>query len=205
MLFRSIARVLVVFAATAVLAQSGQPGTTAGAPVLPQQALSTRRPPAANKTIDPQGLAVMHQRIDDMASTLTQMRVVLNQMRAKAGNSKSNDSLAKANLDMWSLMVGHLDKELQQLRLTLASREDMEARRAALYKQADAKIEAAAQATRAGQAARFAQAQQNANGTATPAATDQATGQNPDRSPAAQTAPAQPSATATTNNSASPN
>lgn len=81
------------------------------------------------------------------------------------------------------------------MRLTLAAREDLEARRAALYKQADAKAEAA----------RFAQAQKNAAGTPTPAATEQATGQSAERSPVAQTAPAQPSAALPTNNSASPN
>jgi hypothetical protein len=133
-----------------------------------------------------------------MESTLSQMRVLLKQMHAK---SKATDSLAKANLDMWDLMVGNLDKELQQMRLTLAAREDLEARRAALYKQADAKAEAEAQAARASQAARFAPAEKNTTGTPTPAAT----GQSAEPSPAAQTAPAQPSSAPPTNNSASPN
>jgi hypothetical protein len=72
------------------------------------------------------------------------MREVLKQMHARAAKSTAPDSLTKANLDMWELMVGQLDKELQQLRQTLAAREDLEARRAALYRQADAKAEAAA-------------------------------------------------------------
>ena len=203
MLFRSTTRVLVVFAAPLVLAatglaQSAQPGTTPSAPLLNQQTLPARRAPLANKPADSQGLAAMHARVEDMATTLSQMRVVLGQMRAKAANSKATDSLSKANLNMWELMVGHLDKELQQMRLTLAAREDLEARRAALYKQADAKAEAEAQAARASQAA---QAEKNATGTA---ATGPTTGQSAERNSMAQGTPAQPSAAPATNNSASP-
>ena len=141
----------------------------------------------------------MRERVEDRQGTLSKMRVVLKQMHAKTAKSKPADSLTKANLDLWELMVGHLDNELEQLRGTLAAREDMEARRAALYKQADAKAEAAAQA------ARFAKAQQNPTGTPTPAANGQTTGQSPAQRPATQTAPVQPSSAPSTNNSASPN
>ena len=84
----------------------------------------------------------MRERVQDMESTLSQMRVVLKQMHARAAKSKVTDSLTKANHDLWELMVGQLDKEFQQLRETLAAREDLEARRADLYKQADAKAAA---------------------------------------------------------------
>ena len=205
MTFWSSARVIVVLGATAALAQSAQPGTTSGAPILNQstpilnrQNLAGRRGPVGNKTADPQGLAATRERVNDMESTLSRMRVVLKQMHAKAAKSKATDSLTKANLDMWELMVGQLDKELQQLRETLAAREDLEARRAALYKQADAKAAATAQAARAAQAARFAEAEKNATGTPTPAPT----GQSAEQSPGTQTA--QPSAAPPTNNS-SPN
>jgi hypothetical protein len=197
MIFRSAIRVVVVLAATAAWAQSAQPGTTPGAPILNPQGMSGRRGPVGNKTADPQGLAAMRERVEDMQSTLSQMRVVLRQMQARAARSNAPDSLSKANLDMWELMVGHLDKELQQMRVTLAAREDLEVRRAALYRQADAKAEAAAQAARAGQAA---QAEKNTTGTPAPAATEHATGPGAERNPAAQ-----PSAAPTTNNSASPN
>jgi hypothetical protein len=133
-----------------------------------------------------------------MDSTLSQMRGVLKQMQAKAARSKVSDPLAKANLDLWELMVGHLDKELQQLHETLGVREDMEVRRLALYKQADAKAEAAAQAGRAAQAARFAEAQKNDTGTPTAAAAEQTSVPSP-------AAPSQPSAVPPTNNPASPN
>ena len=195
MIFRSATRVVVVLAASAALAQSAQPGTTPGAPILNRQGPTGRRAPVGNKAAEPQGLAAMRERVQEMESTLSQMRLLLKQMHAK---SKAADSLAKTNLDMWELMVGSLDKELQQMRLTLAAREDLEARRAALYRQADAKAEAEAQAARASQAA---QAEKNATGTA---ATGPATGQSTERNSMTQGAPAQPSAAPTTNNSASP-
>ncbi len=136
----------------------------------------------------------LHQRVQDMESTVAQMHLVLKQMQDKEANSKAKDSLAKSNLEMWELMVGHLDQQLQDLKLAEAAREDMEARRAALYKQADAKAEAEAQAARAAQAAKFGVAPP------TPAPAAQGAGQ----SPAGQTAPAQPSPTAPPNNSPSP-
>ena len=122
MIFRSATRVVVVLAATMAFGQSAQPGTTPSAPILNSQGLTGRRGPVGNKTTDPQGLAAMRERVRDMESTLSQMRVLLKQMHAK---SKATDSLAKANLDMWDLMVGNLDKELQQMRMTLAAREDL--------------------------------------------------------------------------------
>jgi TolA-binding protein len=206
MFFRSTIRVLVVLAATAALGQSANPGTTPGAPTLNRPGLTPRRGQVGSRSTDPQGLVAMRQQVEDMQSTVSHMRGVLQQMQTKAAKNKPIDSLTKANLDMWELMVGHLDKELEQLRGTLAAREDLEARRAALYKQADAKAEAAAQAGRAAQAARFAEAQQNATGTGTPtpAPTPKpaATGESPESSPAPQPAP---SAAPPTNSSASPN
>jgi len=184
MIFRSATRVVVVLAATAAFAQSAQPGTTPSAPILNRPGLTARTSPAGNKA-DPQGLAAMRERIEDMQGTLTQMRVVLRQMQTNATKNKATDSLAKANLDMWGLMVSHLDKELQQMRVTLAARQDFEARRASLYKQADVKAEAAAQAARADQAARMAQAEKSTAGVPAPVAPASATGQSSDRSPAA--------------------
>jgi len=205
MTFRSVTSVIVVLAATAAWTQSAQPGITLGTPNSSLQGLVGRRGPVANKTADPLGLAATHERIEDTESMLTQMRVALRQMHAQAAKSKPTDSETKANLELWELMLSHLDKELQQLRATLAAREDMEARRAALYKQADAKAETAAQTARAAQSARFAQAEKNPTGTATPAATAPSTGQSAQQSSAVQTAPSQPSPVAPPNNSASPN
>src|SRR6516164_9580262 len=206
MTFLSATRVVVVvLAATAALAQSANPGTTPGSPTLDRQGLTARRGPVGNKPVDPQGVAAMREQLAGMESTLSQMGVALQQMHAQTAKSKAIDPLTKANLNMWDLMVGHLDKEVQQMRVTVAAREDLEIRRAALYKQADAKAEAAAQAARASQATRFAQGEKNTMGTQAPAATDQATGQSAGRNPAAQTGTTQSTAAPQTNNSVLPN
>ncbi len=123
---------------------------------------------------------------------LSQMHVTLKQMQAKSTKSKTTDPLTKANLDMWELMIGHLDQELEQNRLELAQREDMEVRRAALYKQADAKAQAEARAAMAGKlagqstaAATAGQARPATPATPTPAALTPT-------SPTATPAPASP-------------
>jgi hypothetical protein len=83
-----------------------------------------------------------------MGNTLTKMHALLKQMRANTSSAK--DPMAKANLDMWSLMVDQLDNQYEQLRLAARQREDLEARRAALYKQADEKAAQAAKRAQAG-------------------------------------------------------
>lgn len=199
MTFHNAIGVVVILVSTAALAQIAQSGATTGAPIPNRQGVTGRQGLAGNKAADP--LAAMRQQVADMESTVSKMHAALKQMHAKAAKSKVMDPETKANIDLWELMVAHLDKELEQTRAALAQREDLEVRRAALYKQADAKAAAEAEKFRAAQAARFAQAQQNANGsqTSTPP------GQNAEQSHPAQTAPAPPDAAPATNNSASPN
>jgi peptidoglycan hydrolase CwlO-like protein len=86
----------------------------------------------------------LSQRVQEMQSTVEKMHVVLKQMRAKTGATTSKDPIVKANLQMWGLMVDQLEKQLQELKLAEANRADMEARRAAMYKQAEIKSQAAA-------------------------------------------------------------
>jgi len=199
MMFRNAARVIVVLAVTTAMSQSTPPAPTVpgGTDAIGQrQALAARRT-ASMGARRPNGMQTptpLRQRLEDLENTVTQMHTVLKQMQAKAAKSSVKDSVAKANLDMWGLMVGHLDKELQELRIAVAQREDMEARRAAMYKQADAKAEAEAQAARAAQAAKFGVA------APTPAPNAPGSGQNP----AGQTAPEQPS-TPPASNSPAPN
>ena len=81
----------------------------------------------------------LRQRLQEMQASLNGMHALLKRMQAKAASSKSKDSLAKANVDMWELMLAHLDKQFEQLSIATLAQEDLEARRAALYKQADNK------------------------------------------------------------------
>jgi hypothetical protein len=204
MILGSATRVLVVLAATAAFGQTAQLRATSDTPMM-HRVPAAKKGPVADRTADPLGLSEMRESVNDMDSTLSQMRGVLKQMHAKASVSKVPDSLTRANLDLWELMVGHLDKELEQLRVTLATRENMEVRRVALYKQADTKIAAANQAARAAQAARFAETQKNATGAPIPAATERVIIQGTAQSPAAQTAPTEPSTVQPASSSTSPN
>jgi hypothetical protein len=132
---------------------------------------------------NPQPNAAMHQRLQEMESTLAKMHVLLKQMHAKAASRSSRDPSVKANLDMWGLMVGHLDKQFEELRLTTEAQE-FEARRAALYKQADEKSEAAARAAQS----------RNASQTKTPSPAVQGAGPNTmGQTGTGQAAPASPS------------
>jgi hypothetical protein len=98
----------------------------------------------SSKATAAQAPAMLHQRMEEMQNTLAKMHTVLKQMRAKAAKGAAKDPLAAANLDMWELMLSHLDKQLEELRATTLAREDLEARRAALYRQADTKAALAA-------------------------------------------------------------
>lgn len=192
MMLRSVITASMVLAATAALAQSTAPAPVAPPFVNQRHALAGRRGLAGNKTAGVQTPATLSQRVQDMESTLAQMHAVLKQMQTKAAKSSAKDSLAKANLEMWELLVRHLDKQLQELKLAAAAREDMEARRAALYKQADAKAEAEARAARAAQGAGSSSAGQAA--TPTPLARGAGAEPSPASQPAAtQSSPAPPS------------
>jgi hypothetical protein len=87
------------------------------------------------------------QHVQDMAATLAKMHALLKSMKARA-SAASKDSVAKANLEMWSLMLDQLDKEYGQLVASTKAREDLETRRQAMYKQADAKAALEAQAAK---------------------------------------------------------
>ena len=154
----SAAVAIAVLAVTQAFAQSPAPvASSAVSPVSQGRSLPGRRAMSSgnqNPSATPSG--ALHQRIEDMQTTLDSMHALMKQMRAKATKSGTKDPLVKANLDMWKLMVGQLDKQLEELKLAAVARENMEARRAALYKQADAKAEAEARAARAAQAAKFA-------------------------------------------------
>jgi hypothetical protein len=152
MISKTAAAAIVVLAAITGLAQGASPvAAPAGTPLINRGQSRAGRSGmsslAGNKTASVQTPATLRERVEDMDGTLVKMHAVLRQMRAKAASS-SKDPLAKANLDMWELMVGHLDKQLQELRVAMVAHGDMEARRAAMYKQAEAKADAAARSAR---------------------------------------------------------
>lgn len=153
MMFRNTTRVIVVLAVTTALAQGPSPATVAGGTQIMSQrnGLGGRSGVFSwteNKTAGAQTPATLRQPLQDMKNRLAQMHLVLKRMQARAAKSTAKDSLAKANLEMWQLMVGHLDKQFQELNVATAAREDMLARRAAMYRQADAKAQATAQTAR---------------------------------------------------------
>ena len=188
---------IVVLAVTSAFGQENAPAApqAAFAPQSTHQPMPMQRwgnSARGNKQNAAVNAPSLQQRVQDLQSTADRMHIVLQQMHAKSA-SGAKDPMVKANLELWDLMVKQLDEQLQELKQAEARRQDMEARRAALYKQADAKVEAEAQAARAAQAAKFADRPQ----TSAPAA--EGSGQ----SPAGQTAPGQPS-TPSVNNSPSP-
>lgn len=159
MKLKTAATAIVAFTLTTAFAQGTSPapsGTTV--PLTPQRRmLGGRRglPSSVEKKMaGAQSPVDFHQNLQDMEATLANMHAVLKEMHAKAA-TRPKDSLVKANLDLWELMVSHLDKQLQQLQTAEAARKDLEARRAAMYKQADAKVEAAARAAQAAQTSKF--------------------------------------------------
>jgi hypothetical protein len=137
-------------------------------------------------TQNAQAQSAMRQRVQDMGNTLKKMHELLIQMQASATKSTTKDPVAKANLAMWSLMLSDLDKQYDQLLAAAHSREDLEARRAAMYKQAGAK--AAAQAALAkGQGGAQQPTDESAAQSAMPVATEPASTQP---APAATPTPA---------------
>jgi hypothetical protein len=186
-MLKSASAVIVVLAVTTAMAQATPPdAASAGTPLTNRRnSFAGRRGMSSLAGNRQAGApATMRQHLQDMEDTLVKMHEVLKQMRANAVKSHLKDPLAKANLDMWELMVGHLDKQLQELKIATTAREDMDARRAALYKQADAKAEAAAQAARAAQAQILAPAIQGTGGNTG--------GQTAGQSAAGQTSPTSP-------------
>jgi hypothetical protein len=197
MSLRPAAVAIVVLAVTTVFAQQSAPvSAPAAAPTAGSQGIQRPMPmrrwgkgAEASKQTGPVNPVSLQQRVQDLQSTVSKMRTVLKQMQGKSAAS-AKDPVAKANLQMWELMVSQLDKELEELKQAEASRVDMEARRAAMYKQAEIKSQAEA---RAAQQAMFSK-----QPTGAPAATPA----SPSSTPAASQTPA-PSAAPST--SASPN
>lgn len=144
MTFKRTIVAFVFFAVSTTLAQSTTPvASPMGTPFGPQnrsaKGMTGRSRVGNNRSTGVQAIVTMRQRMEDMESTLAKMHVLLKQMRTKTASSSSKDILAKDNIDMWELIVDHLDKQFEELRTATLAREDFEARRLDMYKQADAK------------------------------------------------------------------
>ena len=143
MTFRSAAAAMVVLAATTAWTQSA-PLSTAGRPVAGGSRAVVANSNALGIAETQRAQSAEHKRVEDMENTLTRMHAVLKQMQAKTSASSTKDPLIKANLEMWGLMLQDLDKQYEQLKLASRAREDLEARRASMYKQAEARATLAA-------------------------------------------------------------
>jgi hypothetical protein len=143
MKLRNTTAACVVLAATTVWSQSATYSSAAplGAPAHGRMVMAAKS--GDSSAAATQGQVAMRQRVQEMGATLGKMHTLLKQMRTKTA-AGSKDSMAKANLDMWELMVGDLEKQYEQLRLATVAREELQSRRNALYKQAEEKAALAA-------------------------------------------------------------
>jgi hypothetical protein len=146
---------------------------------------------ADSKTAEMRAKAAVNQRVQEMETTLTRMHLLLKEMQSSPAVKNSKDPMTKANLEMWGLMLQQLDKQFDQVKVAAREREDLDARRSAMYKQAQEK---------AALAARNAQAQARANAT-----TGQSTGANAASQSGSQPAAASAPQAAQTPASSSPN
>ena len=163
---------IFALAVTAAFAQENAPANApVAAPAAAPQAtplppMSIRRPGSAmamgRRQAGPVNPPSLEERVQDLQATVDKMHLVLKKMQSKSAAS-AKDPAVKANLEMWDLMVGQLDTQLRELKQAETSRQEMEARRAAMYKQADIKAQAEAKAA---QQAMFSQKANgnNANG-----------------------------------------
>jgi hypothetical protein len=150
----TIAAVLLIVAATGVCAQTVAPAGALRPMTGPQRTAVATTTDADSKTVEMRAKAAVNQRVQEMETTLTKMHLLLKQMQASPAVKNSKDPMTKANLEMWGLMLQQLDKQFDQVKMAAREREDLEARRSAMYRQAQEK---------AAQSARNAQAQARAN------------------------------------------
>jgi hypothetical protein len=148
---KAVMTITMLLAATSAWAQSPAPTPAPAATppfISPDPNISTivisrlglnRNAGAAQAQLAPR------QRLQEMESRLHGMHAQLKQMQAENASNPSKCPTARANLEVWELLVSHLDMEYQ-LQVETAARADFEARRAALYNQAFSKAAAEAAA-----------------------------------------------------------
>ena len=148
---RKVALAIILFlAAASAWAQSPAPAPAAPPPVMAPDANTTPRVISrfgqGRNVRGAEAQLAPRERMQEMESTLNNMHALLKDMQAKNASSRLKDPVAKANLEMWELLLVHLDKEFHQLQVATATRQELEARRASLYNQAYEKAAKEAQA-----------------------------------------------------------
>lgn len=171
------AAILFLFAAIGLWAQTGAPASGVSPLAGRARVGMATTTDADSKTAEMKSKALMNERLQEMQSTVDRMHLLLKQMQATAAAKGAKDSMTKANLEMWGLVIQQMDKQFDQLKLAARQREELDARRSALYKQADQKAAMAAKNAQS-QAASDAAAQGN-SGSATPIAAPSAPAQSP--------------------------
>jgi len=134
----------VVFVAITMWAQNGPSPVAARSLSHPRAVVANSN--AVGLAENARAQSAVRKRVEDMGSTLAQMHSLLKQMQAKSSAGSHSDPMVQANLEMWGLMLADLDKQFEELRLTSRAKEDVDARRSALYKQAEANAAAARRA-----------------------------------------------------------
>ena len=134
MKFITASAAMLILATTAGLAQTVAPSTPRA---FSHRTSGMAMTDAEGKAAAARSESLMQQRVDEMKATVAKMHVLLKQMQTTAVATHSKDPVAKANLQMWELMVGQFDKQLAELGQAARVREDMESRRQAMYKQAE--------------------------------------------------------------------
>ncbi len=167
---------ILILATTAVVAQTVAPSAPRA---FPHRTSGMAVTDAEAKAAAAHSGSLMQQRVDEMKTTVAKMHALLKQMQTTAVANHSKDPVAKANLQMWELMVGQFDKQLAELSQAAHVREDMESRRQAMYKQAEQRAAEQAQKAREATAAQMATGVSSPS-SATPAATQEST---PPKSP----------------------
>jgi hypothetical protein len=165
---RNITVFTAILGAAVAGAQTGTPSAASRMGANQRSVIATNNASGLAENVRSQ--SAMHLRVEEMGSTLSRMHALLKQMQAKAAASSTKDPIAKANLEMWGLMLADLDKQYEQLSQASRARADIESRRAAMYKQAEAKAAAEAQMRGQGAHTQSPADDKSNSGAATPSA-----------------------------------
>jgi hypothetical protein len=122
-------QLVVMLVAMATLPAQNPPAT--GAPAGNQKSSAPASPalpgpmsPSQDPSVALQRMEVLHQqRLQEMEVSLAKMHTLLNDMKARmAANDSHGTPSQRDNIELWEMMLGHLDKTLAQARLAAVQR-----------------------------------------------------------------------------------